>query len=101
HQPRRPMLAKIRPGRPAPAMGPGGSASYPLPKAKARWPEDQHALVKVLFDVVDQTIFRRLRRAKPTSPPQAITSPGSPAPTTGPGTCETAIGPVRPPVHWG
>jgi hypothetical protein len=29
HQPRRPSLAKIRPGRPAPAMGPGTAASPP------------------------------------------------------------------------
>jgi hypothetical protein len=36
--------------------------------------------------LVDQTIFCRLRRAKPTSPAQAITRPGSPAPTMGPGT---------------
>ena len=42
--------------------------------------------MRVELKLVDQTIFRRLRRAKPTSPPQAITRPGSPAPTMGPGT---------------
>jgi len=36
HQPRRPPLAKIRPGRPAPAIGPGNAIA--VPKAKACWP---------------------------------------------------------------
>jgi hypothetical protein len=30
HQPSRPPLAKIRPGRPAPTMGPGTAVSWPL-----------------------------------------------------------------------
>jgi hypothetical protein len=39
HQPRRPALAKIRPGRPAPAMGPGvmkieESNTFPLVASK-------------------------------------------------------------------
>src|SRR5215470_6514635 len=42
--------------------------------------------VELELELVDQTSFLRRRRAKPTSPPQAITRPGSPAPTTGPGT---------------
>jgi len=32
HQPRRPPPAKIRPGRPAPAMGPGTAAGVAIPK---------------------------------------------------------------------
>jgi hypothetical protein len=36
HQPRRPPLAKIRPGRPAPAMGPGTGVSEPEVATKAR-----------------------------------------------------------------
>jgi hypothetical protein len=33
HQARRPPLAKIRPGTPAPTLGPGTSAKVPTPKA--------------------------------------------------------------------
>jgi hypothetical protein len=37
HQPRRPPLAKIRPGRPPPAMGPGPGKAWRPPATTADW----------------------------------------------------------------
>jgi hypothetical protein len=50
HQPRRPTLAKIRPGSPAPAMGPGTVALQSAPTRRSvsdwRWPfVSQHTRV--------------------------------------------------------
>src|SRR5262245_51853951 len=47
------------------------------------------------IDLVAQTIFCRLRRAKPRRPAQARTTPGRPAPRAGAGTL-TSTGPVLP-----
>src|SRR5262249_50748361 len=72
-----------------------GTVLFACPKQK-RAGGGASTLLYVELELVDQTSFRRLRRAKPASPTQAAIRPGSPAPRIGPGT-GTSTGPVLPP----
>src|SRR5262249_6577404 len=86
-------------GRTADFAKHGDRILFACPKQK-RAGGGASTLLYVELELVDQMSFCRLRRAKPTSPAQAITRPGSPAPRIGPGT-GVSTGPVLPLGHWG
>src|SRR5262249_1053750 len=63
HQARRPPVAKIRPGRPAPAMGPGTGALSPVTKPKLLVPVAIPPTMRL--NMVPAVPFRASRKTPP------------------------------------